>query len=47
MAGGNLFVEITRDEHILTIGDAKDVFVGQINLKDYVLWKKKIQKLLI
>ena len=36
MAGGNLFVEITRDEHILTIGDAKDVFVGQINLKDYV-----------
>ncbi len=37
MAGGNLFVEITRDEHILTIGDAKDVFVGQINLKDYVL----------
>ena len=37
MAGGNLFVEITRDEHILTIGEAKDVFVGQINLKDYVL----------
>ena len=36
MAGGNLFVEITRDEHILTIGEAKDVFVGQINLKDYV-----------
>ena len=37
MAGGNLFVEITRDEHILTIGEAKDVFEGQINLKDYVL----------
>ena len=37
MAGGNLFVEITRDEHILTIGEAKDVFLGQINLKDYVL----------
>ena len=37
MAGGNLFVEITRDEHILTIGEAKDVFVGQINLKEYVL----------
>ena len=37
MGGGNLFVEITKDEHILTIGEAKDVFVGQINLKNYIL----------
>ncbi len=32
MNGGDLNVEITNDEHILTIGDAKEVFEGTIKL---------------
>ena len=32
MTGGNLKVEITKDDHILTIGDAKIVFKGSIKL---------------
>ncbi len=34
MSGGNLNVEITKDKHILTIGDAKEVFSGVIELED-------------
>ena len=34
MSGGNLNVEITEDEHILTIGEAKEVFEGTINLEE-------------
>ena len=34
MNGGKLDVEITKDDHILTIGDAKQVFEGKIELKD-------------
>ena len=35
MNGGNLDVEITKDGHILIIGDAKEVYEGKINLKGY------------
>ena len=37
MKGGNLIVEITKDKHILTIGDAKEVFNGTIELEDIIL----------
>ena len=37
MKGGNLIVEITKDKHILTIGDAKEVFNGTIELQDIIL----------
>ncbi len=30
MTGGNLNIEITKDDHILTIGDAKEIFKGEI-----------------
>lgn len=36
MSGGNLNVEITKDEHILTIGEAIEVFEGRINLEEYL-----------
>jgi diaminopimelate epimerase len=36
MPGGNLNVEISKDEHILTIGDAAVVFEGNINLEGYI-----------
>lgn len=35
MNGGYLDVEITKDGHILIIGDAKEVYEGKINLKSY------------
>ena len=41
MNGGNLNVEITEDEHILTIGEAKEVFEGTINLEENFNEKKK------
>ncbi len=34
MAGGNLNVEISKDEHILTIGAAKLVFEGNIDIEN-------------
>ena len=36
MNGGNLDVEITKDEHILTIGESKEVFRGEISVEDYL-----------
>lgn len=41
MNGGNLNVEITQDKHILTIGDAKEVFNGEIKLEKIYLDGKK------
>ena len=41
MNGGNLNVEITQDKHILTIGDAKEVFSGEIKLEKIYLDGKK------
>ncbi len=35
MSGGDLNVEITRDGHILTIGEAKLVYEGKIDLNGY------------
>ncbi len=36
MNGGNLDVEITKDDHILTIGESKEVFRGEISVEDYL-----------
>ncbi len=36
MPGGNLNVEISKDDHILTIGEGKIVFEGNIFIKDYL-----------
>ena len=36
MIGGDLNIEITRDGHILTIGDAELVYEGKINLNGFI-----------
>jgi diaminopimelate epimerase len=36
MVGGDLDVEITKDEHILIVGDAMEVFEGNVNLEEFV-----------